>query len=76
MEEQARVERLKTLGKGKDTVFKISYQDKVTLLKSWMVKVCQGCCDSPNWVSLAGALLLSHSQNRVFSFYYPKTILL
>ena len=30
VEEMARVERLKRLGKGKDTVFKISYQDKVT----------------------------------------------
>ena len=33
VEELARVERLKSLGKGKDTVFKISYQDKVTFLR-------------------------------------------
>ena len=32
VEELARAERVKMLGKGKDTVFKISYQDKVTLL--------------------------------------------
>ena len=39
MEELARVERLKTLGKGKDTVFKISYQDKVTLfIESGLLK--------------------------------------
>ena len=41
MEELARVERLKTLGKGKDTVFKISYQDKVTLFIE-LVKVVEG----------------------------------
>ena len=41
MEELARVERLKTLGKGKDTVFKISYQDKVTFFIE-LVKVVEG----------------------------------
>ena len=41
VEEQARVERLKTLGKGKDTVFKISYQDKVTLFIE-LVRVVEG----------------------------------